>query len=228
MMAEIFLIQRFVFYLTDPVYTNSIIITILLISSGAGSLLAEKLTAYRRAAMYLVAAGITACVAFYLTGLSPVLRVTLGRPLIEKALLTCALVAPFGVLLGMPFPTGLSALSENRRSILPWAWGANGALSVTGSVLTRLISTSAGFPAVLIVVAGLYCVAGVVFSSNEVKEAQGDSLSMALRPSGEPSLAVPAAGAPAPAAPAGASSAVTPASAPSGLLAKMTALRVKR
>jgi spermidine synthase len=43
MMAEIFLIQRFVFFLADPVYANAIVITILLISSGIGSLAAGKL-----------------------------------------------------------------------------------------------------------------------------------------------------------------------------------------
>jgi spermidine synthase len=170
MMAEIFLIQRFVYFLTDPVYTNSIILTILLISSGAGSLLAEKMSRHRRVAVVLVAAGIAAFIAFYLFGLSPVLNATLGQPLLLKVLLACLLVAPFGVLLGMPFPTGLSALSESRQSILPWAWGVNGALSVTGSVLTRLISTSAGFPTVLVIVAVLYVVAGVIYASNETRE----------------------------------------------------------
>jgi hypothetical protein len=99
----------------------------------------------------------------------------------------------------MPFPTGLSALSENRRAILPWAWGANGALSVTGSVLTRIISTSAGFPAVLVVVAALYCIAGLVFTSNEVKEVGS----------------------------AGPRTESGPARAPSGLYEKMLALRSK-
>ena len=170
MMAEIFLIQRFVFFLTDPVYTNSIIITILLISSGFGSLIAEKMSRHRRVTMIVAAVGITAFIVFYLFGLSPILNATLGEPLLLKVLLACLLVAPFGVLLGMPFPTGLAALSESRPSILPWAWGVNGALSVTGSVLTRLISTSAGFPVVLVVVAVLYLVAGVIYASNEARE----------------------------------------------------------
>jgi hypothetical protein len=39
----------------------------------------------------------------------------------------------------------------------------NGALSVVGSVLTRIMSTSAGFSVVLAVTAGLYLIAGLLF-----------------------------------------------------------------
>ena len=220
MMAEIFLIQRFVFFLTDPVYTNSIIITILLISSGAGSLIAEKLSRHRRIAMMLVAAGIAAFIVFYLVGLSPILNATLGEPLLAKVLLACLLVAPFGVLLGMPFPTGLAALSESRQSILPWAWGVNGALSVTGSVLTRLISTSAGFPTVLVVVAVLYLVAGGIYASNEAREV-GETAGDAGAADAAPAAGAARAVSPSPNSVEGR----TGAAAPSGLYEKMLAVR---
>jgi spermidine synthase len=167
MMAEIFLIQRFVFFLADPVYANAIVITVLLISSGVGGLVAGRLSAVRRAAVIAGVAGIVGFALFYHFGLPSILRAGLGLPLTLKALLAAALIAPLGIFLGMPFPTGLAALSERRRSILPWAWGMNGALSVTGSVLTRIISTSIGFSAVLIGMAALYVLAGLLFASNE-------------------------------------------------------------
>ena len=109
--------------------------------------------------------GIAAFVLFYLFGLSPILQTTLGLPLPIKALLAVVFIAPFGIFLGVPFPTGLAALSQGRRSILPWAWGMNGALSVTGAVLTRIISTSAGFAVVLAAVGLLYVLAAVLFTS---------------------------------------------------------------
>ena len=165
MMAEIFLIQRFVFFLADPVYANSIIITILLISSGIGSLIAAQHAHRGRAPVVVAVLGIAACVLFYLLGLSPLLQAALGLPLPIKALMAAVFIAPFGIFLGVPFPTGLAALSHNRRSILPWAWGMNGALSVTGAVLTRIISTSAGFAVVLAAVGALYLLAGVLFTS---------------------------------------------------------------
>jgi hypothetical protein len=110
--------------------------------------------------------GIVAFILFYQFGLSPVLKAGLGLSLLLKALLAAGFIAPFGLFLGVPFPTGLAVLSANRKSILPWAWGMNGALSVTGSVLTRIISTTAGFSAVLMGVAVVYVGAALLFTSN--------------------------------------------------------------
>jgi hypothetical protein len=167
MLSEIFLIQKFVFFLADPVYTNSIVITILLISSACGSAIADRLSRRRQAAVTMAAAGIVCFVIFYAFGLSPVLQAALGFALPLKALLAALLIAPFGVCLGIPFPTGLAALAEKRRGVLPWAWGLNGALSVTGATLTRVVSTSLGFRSVLLAVVVLYVLAGVLFRANE-------------------------------------------------------------
>ncbi len=167
LMAEIFLIQRFVFFLANPVYANSIIITILLVSSGVGSLVSETLRLERRVKVLGAVMGIGVFVLVFLLAVPPLLQTCLGLPLGVKMLITAVLVAPLGFLMGIPFPTGLAALSESRKGILPWAWGVNGALSVTGSVLTRLVSTSLGFSVVLAGVAFLYILAGVLFPVNE-------------------------------------------------------------
>ena len=167
MMAEIFLIQRFVFFLADPIYANAIVLTVLLISSGIGSLVSERLFKDRATAVRVAAAGIAVMAAFYFFGLPPILQTLLGSSLLIKALLSTVLIAPIGLFLGVPFPSGLSALSASRKEILPWAWGVNGALSVTGSVLTRLISTSAGFSFVLLSMAVLYVAAGLLYGANE-------------------------------------------------------------
>jgi spermidine synthase len=167
MMAEIFLIQRFVFFLADPVYANAIIITALLVSSGTGSLLSARVPLPRPALIRFSTGALLVLILACLIGLPPLLRLLLGLPLAVKALAAILLVAPLGLCMGVQFPTGLSALSENRREILPWAWGMNGALSVTGSVLTRVISVSAGFTVVLACVAVLYAAAGLLYPANE-------------------------------------------------------------
>jgi predicted membrane-bound spermidine synthase len=174
LMAEIFLIQRFVFFLVNPVYANSIIITILLIASGIGSLVSGTLRVERRVKVLAAVLGIGIFVLFFLFAVPPLLDACLGLPLVLKVLITAALVAPMGFFMGVPFPTGLASLSESRKGILPWAWGVNGALSVTGSVLTRLLSTSLGFSVVLAVVAFLYILAGVLFPVNEPRLRHSD------------------------------------------------------
>jgi SAM-dependent methyltransferase len=167
MMAEVYLIQRFSYFLADPVYANAIIITVLLISSGVGSLVSAMPKIPRAVLIRYAVGGIVGLTLAYLVGLPPLLRGLLGLPLALKALVAAVLVAPMGLCLGIPFPSGLSALSKDRREILPWAWGVNGALSVTGSVLTRVISMSAGFTVVLGCVAALYLVAGFLSPANE-------------------------------------------------------------
>ncbi len=166
MMAEIYLIQRFVFYLGDPVYANSLVITILLISSGLGSLVVGRA---KYPARFLVAAacvGIAGVAVLFHFALPAVLGATLGLPLAARVLVSAVFVAPLGFLLGMPFPTGLSSLARSREGIIPWAWGVNSALSVSGSVLTRLLSTSLGFTTVLAGMALLYLAAGLLFPAN--------------------------------------------------------------
>ncbi len=167
MMIEIFLIQRFVYFLADPVYANAIVITALLISSGTGSLLGAKARIPRATLVRYATSALAVLIFACLLGLPALLRLLLGLPLLIKALAAIIIVTPLGLCMGVPFPTGLSALSASRQEILPWAWGMNGALSVTGSVLTRVISVSAGFAVVLACSAGLYIAAGFLYRSNE-------------------------------------------------------------
>ncbi len=166
MMAEIYLIQKFVFYLADPVYANSIVITILLISSGVGSLAVGSRQRTSRVLVAGACVGILVLAAFFHFGLPALLGSTLGLPLAVRAVISVFVIAPIGFFMGVPFPSGLAQLSRSREGIVPWAWGVNGALSVSGSVLTRIVSTSMGFTTVLAVMAGLYLAAGALFPVN--------------------------------------------------------------
>jgi hypothetical protein len=87
-----------------------------------------------------------------------------------KMLISMLFIAPAAFFMGMPFPTGLSALSANRKGLLPWAWGMNGALSVTGSVIARILSVSSGFIPVLVTAIILYVLTAIFFKSNEIPE----------------------------------------------------------
>ncbi|HUX50191.1 MAG TPA: hypothetical protein VMW73_05300 [Spirochaetia bacterium] len=169
MMVEIYLIQRLVFFLADPIFSNSIVITAMLVLSGIGALVAGRYRGDKRRLLIYAAAGIALSMIFYMTLLPGILDNLLGLPLFVKMLLAILFVAPGAFFLGMPFPTGLSSLSENRSGLIPWAWGMNGALSVTGTALARLVSITWGFSVVLIAVIVLYLLAMLVFSGNLAK-----------------------------------------------------------
>ena len=70
--------------------------------------------------------------------------------------LSVALLAPVGLAMGIPFPTGIAILRETRPELIPWAWGVNGYTSVLGSVLAVILGIELGFMTVLLIAAAVY------------------------------------------------------------------------
>ena len=169
MLVEMFLIQRLTYFLVDPIFSNSVVITSMLALSGLGSLAngAASRRLPRRRILLVAALGICASCAFYAFGLGPLVDVLLGLPLPAKIALALLFIAPAAFFLGMPFPTGLDALSSSRPGLVPWAWGVNGALSVTGTVAARLVSVSEGYRFALACTGALYLIALLCYSGNE-------------------------------------------------------------
>jgi hypothetical protein len=145
-LAEIAFIQRFVLFLGHPTYALTVVVFLLLLSSGAGSLASRKwLTHTRRAwlPLLLIVAGLL----LYVLLLPAVLNALVGLPFVVKLGISAALLVPLGLAMGMPFPTGLRALAnfgaDNTGSI-EWAWAMNAASSVLGSVLAMVIAIEFG------------------------------------------------------------------------------------
>jgi hypothetical protein len=170
MLVEIFLMQKLVFFIENPIFATSIVIMTLLVISGLGSVFSNRFANKPAFGVKIAAIGITASLVFYMFGLTPCLRLMLGLPFFVKVLLSIVFIAPAGFFMGIPFPTGLSTLSANRERLLPWAWGMNGALSVTGTVFARLLSISTGFFWVLLCAIVLYIIAALIFKSNEMRD----------------------------------------------------------
>jgi hypothetical protein len=67
------------------------------------------------------------------------LSATVGLPFFLKLLISGAVLAPLGFLMGMPFPSGLRLVEA-----VEWAWALNAAASVLGSVLAMIIAIHFG------------------------------------------------------------------------------------
>jgi hypothetical protein len=79
------------------------------------------------------------------------------------------LLAPLGMLLGVPFPTGLRIVSEEASALVPWSWGVNGFFTVIGTVTALIVGMSFGFKTVLLVGALCYLIAlAAIVTSNKV------------------------------------------------------------
>ncbi len=159
MLVEIPLLQRFGLYLGHPTYALSTILASLLVGAGLGSLAAGRLWGNDPArGMRVALIAVVILVAAMGFGLAPLLHSTLLWSIGERIALTVALVGPLGFVLGMPFPLGVSALSERRAPLVPWAWAMNGATSVLASVLAVVIGMHGGFTVASVIGAGGYLV----------------------------------------------------------------------
>ncbi len=165
--VEIFLIQRLVFFLANPTFASTAVLTTMLSISGFGALVAGSYRGDRMRLILFAVIGIALTMIGYIVLLPVVTDTLLGWPLVLKLGLSVILVAPGAFFLGMPFPTGLNELTKHKSGLLPWAWGINGAFSVTGTSLARLVSISWGFSAVLMGVIILYLLAFLTFSGNQ-------------------------------------------------------------
>jgi spermidine synthase len=166
MLVEIYLIQKLVFFLAEPVFSTSIVITSMLIISGVGALLSEKLGKDPDKRVKVAMLGLAATLVFYMFALPGLLKALLGLPLAVKIFVSVLAIAPAAFFMGIPFPTGLGKLQENGKSLLPWAYGVNGALSVTGSLLASVVAMHWGYLFVLAIALVLYLGAGILFPAN--------------------------------------------------------------
>ncbi len=161
-LVEIAFIQRFVLFLGHPVYALTVVVFLMLLSSGAGSFVSRRWLSdeQRVRALLLAIAGMLALV---LWAVPPLLRSFVGLPLAAKLLMSAGLLVPPGFLMGMPFPTGLRALARtpdrNGDNLIEWAWAMNAASSVLGSVLAMVIAIQFGLTVTLACGALAYLVA---------------------------------------------------------------------
>jgi hypothetical protein len=145
MQVEIPLIQRFILFLGHPAYALTAILFSLLSSSALGSRLSDRIPL--RLALGLLVALLLA--APWLLPL--VFGATLGQALWVRLLITVAVIAPLGFLMGIPFAGGIRwMVTEDQNAVqIPWIWAVNGAASVVSSVLAALLALSFGFDWVL-------------------------------------------------------------------------------
>jgi predicted membrane-bound spermidine synthase len=153
-LVEITFIQRFVLFLGHPTYALTVVIFLLLLSSGVGSL-TSRLWLPRPQMAWIPLALTIATLVTYIFFLPARLAGLVGLPLAARLLISALLLGPLGFVMGMPFPTGLRALATPdssgmlRDSTIEWAWAMNAAASVLGSVLAMVIAIQFGLGATL-------------------------------------------------------------------------------
>ncbi|MGI9102725.1 MAG: hypothetical protein ACR2IF_09810 [Terriglobales bacterium] len=146
-LAEIAFIQRFVLFLGHPTYALTVVIFLLLLASGAGSLMSRQWLA-SPAQVWVPLSVVAALLAAYVWLLPPLLAAWVGIPFVLKLVVSALFLAPLGLAMGMPFPSGLRALAQRAggsdENTIEWAWALNAAATVLGSVLAMVIAIQFG------------------------------------------------------------------------------------
>ena len=159
--VEIAFIQKFIVFLSHPLYAVGVVLAGFLTFAGFGSRFSVR--SHRGAPLPLSApiAGIVLLGVCYVFALPVVFGWLMPQPDAIKIIVALVLIAPLGFCMGMPFPKGLVYLGKVGEECIPWAWGINGCASVVSAVLATILAVHFGFTVVVLIALFLYILAWV-------------------------------------------------------------------
>jgi hypothetical protein len=130
MFIEIGIIQRASIFLGHPVYGLAIGLFSIILSTGVGSLLAERVQLDTPGRLRTWSALLVLFVLLLTSWFPALVHATEGRTLALRALVCMAAIIPAGVMMGFGFPTGMRLVNAIDRRPTPWFWAVNGACGV--------------------------------------------------------------------------------------------------
>jgi spermidine synthase len=165
MLAEMGMMQQLSIFLGQPIYSLAVVLAGLILSAGLGSLASDRWSlssALRSRTPALLSA--LALVAYSQVVL-PAIHGVVGGVLWQRIVVSLALVAPCGFVMGFCFPIGMRWATElGQEGNLPWMWALNGAASVLASFIAMVISTETSIRACVLTGAACYALGGILLS----------------------------------------------------------------
>lgn len=168
MLVEIPIIQKMILYFGNPSLAFSIILFSILLTTGIGSGLSGTELVKRftnNSPVYLLLVAIS--VFLFQFNIERIMKLTVDSSFNMKILVSFITIAPMGLLMGIPFATGIRKLNESKKEdLIPLMWGVNGLFSVLGSALAVIISMKFGFNMTIYLGATIYL---ILFLTNPLK-----------------------------------------------------------
>ena len=146
MLIEVVWIQQYSLLLGHSAYTFPIVLLVLLLSSGAGSFYSQ------RGGPWLPFVFVAAWTAAHSLLFPHVVAICGDLAWGVRVAISCALIAPPGFLMGMPFPRAARYVGE----CIDWGFAVNGVASVFGAALAVFIALHWGFAIALWAAVGCY------------------------------------------------------------------------
>jgi len=167
MLVEMAMMQQLSVFLGHPIYSLVVVLAGLILSTGLGSLVSDRLRLASNVASRTPALAVVLILIFYSAAVIPVIHRFISEPLWQRALISLGLVAPCGFLMGFCFPVGLRWMKLlKQEQNLPWMWALNGAAATLGSFVAIVISMETTIVTCALTGAACYLLAGIVLPSS--------------------------------------------------------------
>ena len=169
MLAEMGMMQQLGIVLGHPIYAFVVVLAGLILFTGAGSLLSDRVSfrsgGARRAPALLAALAL----AGYLAALPGVMRSFTAQSLGVRALACLALLCVPGLLMGLCFPAGVKAMhAAGQAESLPWMWALNGAASVLATFAGIVVAMEHGLTACILAAAACYVLGALALGGSKL------------------------------------------------------------
>ena len=159
-MIEVGLIAHFVMALGNPTVSASVLITGMLVFSGLGALVSERVLPIMRGFMPALFVATALMLVGYALYLNMALDAIGALPYAARLLCAFAFIAPPAFLMGFPMSVAMTTLGRlGKDHMFLWAWGVNGCFSVIGAAAAPVIATNFGLGAVIEIAAFAYLLA---------------------------------------------------------------------
>jgi hypothetical protein len=143
LLVEVAQLQRLSIFLGHPTYALGVVLFSVLLFSGIGSWLSERLVRSERT--MLVPLFVLLATVLVLGFATPRIIHTVDSATTPmRVLVAVLLLMPLGLLMGMPFSLGMRAAGARPGTPTAFLWGINGATSVCASVLGVVIALFLG------------------------------------------------------------------------------------
>ena len=153
--VELALLQNLTLLVGHPIFTLSVLLFTLLAMGGIGSALSPRVP------MWVACVGVAVIGTLEALALPKLVPMLLWLPLWGRIAVAIVLIAPLGLAMGMPFPSGLRRTGGNSLQAPPFYWGLNGIMSVIGSITTVFVALMAGFQAAMLMGSACYVLAAL-------------------------------------------------------------------
>jgi MFS family permease len=159
-------IQKFILFLSHPLYAVAVVLSGFLVFAGLGSAysgrLVKRVSQNGRSPVVIAVAVISTVALLYMTLLPTLFQQLIGLADGIKVAVSIVLIAPMAFFMGMPFPIVLGRVADSAPDFIPWAWGINGFASVMSASTATLLAIEFGFTVVVLLALGFYVAAATI------------------------------------------------------------------